>query len=327
MAWKNIAQNDLNDILVRPHTAFEELDTVNGLIDWQVIEKHLIEIHNKKQGHEAYPPAMMFKLLLLQIWYNLSDPQMEKQLARDLLFRRFVGLSLSESIPDHSSIWRFRNLLTKLGLLETLLDTINSQLQTLGLIIKTGEISIIDATVIEAHQSRPRKNAEGENTQDPEAGYNVKVAANGIKTSTYGFKAHVNVDEDGFIKTVEFTAGNVHDSQVFESLLTGNEDACYADKAYASEKHDQLLDDKIIDNCILNKAKRNKSLTGEQKQQNKIWSGTRSTVERTFGILKLHYGIAKARYLGLKRNLGRFMITAMGYNLKRAAAISRAMAV
>lgn len=221
---------------------------------------------------------------------------MEKQLARDLLFRRFIGLSLSESIPDHSSIWRFRNLLIKLGLMEKLLGVISSQLETLGLIIKTGEISIIDATVIEAHQSRPRKNAEGENTQDPEAGYNVKVATDGKKTSTYGYKAHVNVDEDGFIKTVGYTAGNVHDSQVFESLVTGSETACYADKAYASEKHEKLLDEKAIDNCILHKGKRNKPLTIKQKNNRiKHGSGTRSTVERTFGLLKLHYGVAKAR--------------------------------
>jgi IS5 family transposase len=121
----------------------------------------------------------------------------------------------------------------------------------------------------------------------------------------------VNVDEDGFIKTVGFTAANVHDSRVFENLLTGSENACYADKAYKSKKHDQLLNKKTIENCILNKAKRNKPLTQEQKQQNKNWSGTRSTVERTFGILKLHYGIAKARYLGLMCNQGRFMLTAI----------------
>jgi hypothetical protein len=68
-----------------------------------------------------------------------------------------------------------------------------------GLYIKTGGVSIVDATVIEAKQSRPRKGKDEENTQDIDAGYNVKIAANGKKTSTFGYKAHVNVDEDGFI--------------------------------------------------------------------------------------------------------------------------------
>jgi len=63
---------------------------------------------------------MMFKILLLQSWYSLSDPKLEKQLARDLMFRRFIDLSLSEGVPDHSTIWRFRNLLNKQSLLEPL---------------------------------------------------------------------------------------------------------------------------------------------------------------------------------------------------------------
>jgi Transposase DDE domain len=78
-------------------------------------------------------------------------------------------------------------------------------------------------------RSRPRNGKDGENTQDSEAGYSVKVAANGKKTSTYGYKAHVNVDEDGFIKAVDYTSGNEHDSQSLEKLLTGAEEQVYAD--------------------------------------------------------------------------------------------------
>lgn len=91
---------------------------------------------------------MMFKILLLQSFYNLSDPACEKQLARDLLFRRFVNLSLTDPVPDHSTIWRFRNNPNKSGLLQTLLDNINHQLNTKGVIIKNGQASIIDASVI-----------------------------------------------------------------------------------------------------------------------------------------------------------------------------------
>ncbi len=98
-------------------------------------------------------------------WYNLSDPGMEKQLARDLLFRRFVGLNLSESVPEHSTIWRFRNLLQKEGLLDAMLERINTHLARASLIVTRGSISIVDATVNEAKQSRPKKNKKGENTQ------------------------------------------------------------------------------------------------------------------------------------------------------------------
>jgi transposase, IS5 family len=231
MSWKNLAQTSLSDALVKHHEALEELDGIDRLIDWKAIGKLMAGIHAKKQGEAAWPPLMMFKALLLQSWYGLSDPGLEKQLARDLMFRRFINLGLSEGVPDHSTIWRFRNTLTKQGLLDTLLAEVNQQLSAKGLYIKTGEVSIVDATVIEAKQSRPRKNAKGENTQDSEAGYNVKVAANGKKTSTYGYKAHVNVDEDGFIKAVAYTPGNEHDSKSLEKLLTYSEEQVYADKA------------------------------------------------------------------------------------------------
>lgn len=325
MSWKNLAQTSLSDALVKHHEALEELDGIHQLIDWKPIEQKLSGIHAKKQGEAAWPPLLMFKALLLQSWYGLSDPGLEKQLARDLMFRRFINLGLSEGVPDHSTVWRFRNTLTKQGLLDALLSEVNQQLSAKGLYIKTGEVSIIDATVIEAKQSRPRKNGKGENTQDSEAGYNVKVAANGKKTSTYGYKAHVNGDEDGFIKAIDYTPGNEHDSHALEKLLTGAEEHVYADKAYASAEHDRLLAKRNTGNRILHKAKRNQSLSNRQKHQNRQWPSVRSTVERVFGMLKQHYGIAKARYLGLKRNQARFMLAAMAYNIKRGLAVQAEM--
>ena len=72
----------------------------------------------------------MFKALLLQSWYKLSDPALQKQLARDLLFRRFVTLDIAESVPDHSSFWRFRQTLERLSLMDQLLNEINGQLSS-----------------------------------------------------------------------------------------------------------------------------------------------------------------------------------------------------
>ena len=161
MSWKNIAQTSLSDALVKHHAALEELDGIDRLVDWKAIEKLMAGIHAKKQGEQAWPPLLMFKALLLQSWYGLSDPGLEKQLARDLMFRRFINLGLSEGVPDHSTIWRFRNTLTKQGLLDTLLLEVNQQLSAKGLYIKAGEVSIVDATVIEAKQSRPRKGKDG----------------------------------------------------------------------------------------------------------------------------------------------------------------------
>jgi IS5 family transposase len=327
MAWKNIKQRSLNDGMLIQHKALTELDDILKMIKWQNIEKYLVDLHNSKKGERAYPPLMMFKALLLQSWYNLSDQQLESQLARDLLFRRFVGIGLDDSVPDHSSIWRFRQKISEEGRLEFLFDRLNQGLTEAGLLIKQGQVSIIDASVIEAKQSRPHKGADGENSQDKEAGYNVKQSSDGKMKTSFGFKAHMNVDEDGFVSSVLTTAGNVHDSQCLEDLLTGAEVAVYADSAYASAAHDALLNQKNIKNGILKRAYRNRPLTTTEKQHNKSLSSIRSTVERVFGILKLHYGMGKARYLGKARNHARLLLMSMAYNLKRGLAIQRSCMV
>ncbi len=110
---------------------------------------------------------MMFKILILQAWYNLSDEALEKQIARDLMFRRFIDLSLSEAVPDHTTIWRFRNLLNTENLLEPLLEQINTHLEQNSIIVSVGSINIIDATVIKARQSRKGRMAITRKTRRP----------------------------------------------------------------------------------------------------------------------------------------------------------------
>ena len=324
MAWKNLKQRSLSDAMLIDHEALKELDDVHDLIDWSRLESLLSEIYSSPRGERAWPPIMMFKALLLQSWYTLSDPALEKQLARDLLFRRFVGLDISESVPDHSTFWRFRQQLEKRSLMEALLKEINEQLIEQGLYIKSGTVSIIDASVIEAKQCRPNKNKAGNSTQDPEADWSVKAGSDGRRKSTYGFKAHVNVDEDGFIKATDFTSGSVHDSNCFTGLLEGDETSAYADSAYRSKKHNDWLSEKGIDNRLTKRAYRNRPLTPEDKLFNQIHSGVRSTVERVFGVLKLHYGMAKARYLGLNRNRTRFELICVAHNIKRGRSIQQA---
>ncbi len=273
----------------------------------------------------------MFKILILQAWYGLSDEALEKQIARDLMFRRFIDLSLSENVPDHSSIWRFRQLLSTEKLLAPLLEQINTHLEQNSIIVSLGSINIIDATVIEAKQSRKRKGKDGNNTQDKEAKYNVKIAADGKRKTTYGFKMHANTDEDGFVKKMTYTPGNVHDSQEFDKLLevertNSKIKTCgqvYADSAYANKNNDEKLGKE--NNKILHRAYRNKPLTKQQKQENKQRSSIRYIVERTFGLLKLHHGLAKARYLGLERNKTRAQLIAMSHNLKTGMSIFKQM--
>ena len=90
-----------------------------------------------------------------------------------------------------------------------------------------------------------------------------------------------------------FTAGNVHESNPFIDLLGGKASAVYADSAYKSKEHDDWLEDHHVDNKVIERAYRNTPLTPEQKKETQRNSGTRCTVERVFGVLKLHYGMGQ----------------------------------
>jgi IS5 family transposase len=117
------------------------------------------------------------------------------------------------------------------------------------------------------------------------------------------------------------TAGNVHGSNVFTSLLSDKDSAAYADSAYPSKKHSEWLAERGIEDRMIARAHRNKPLTDAQKAQNRLWARTRCRVERTFGILKLHYVMAKARYVGLKRNAMRVGLMCLAYKMKRGLSL------
>ena len=318
MSWKNSSQKALGlvDPMLLEQKSVKKFDPIDELIDRAVIEEQLEGIHNKRRGSPAYPPIKMLKVLLLQVWHQSSDTQMEEQLERDLLFRHFSGFDLEPKTPDHSTIWRFREQLQQAGLLEKVLEEVNRQLERQGYILKDGKIAVVDATVIKAARSRPKKNRQGKNTQDPEAAYSVKTGSDGKKKATYGYKFHASTDADGMVTKLACTPGNVHDSQMLAELLTGDEQEVYADSAYASKKTAAMLGNK---NRVLHRAHRNRPLTKQQRQENRRRRKTRNVVERTFAHLKLHFKLTKARYLGKARNYAFALLTAIAYNLKRAA--------
>ena len=125
------------------------LNDVDRIIDWKPIEKLLLKHYKKTasaDGRPAYPPLPLFKMLLLQRWYNLSDPGLEEAVNDRLSFLRFTGFSFESSIPDETTICRFRNELIKKGLYKKLLSRINDQLEKMSILVKTG--AIVDATVV-----------------------------------------------------------------------------------------------------------------------------------------------------------------------------------
>jgi IS5 family transposase len=134
------------------------LDGVDDMIEWGRIEKLLkreLGITDEvKAGAKSYPVIQMFKVLLLQQWYGLSDKDTEFCLSDRLSFMRFVGFSLEESVPDHTTICRFRNAVVAKDLLELLLNDVNTQMEKQGKLVKKG--IAVDASIISS-AARPRK--------------------------------------------------------------------------------------------------------------------------------------------------------------------------
>lgn len=315
------------------------LDRIDGFIDWKSIEKLLKKKYKKTMsadGRPAYPPLPMFKLLLLQRWYGLSDPGLEEALNDRISFIRFSGFSLSSPLPDYSTICRFRNTLLELSLYEKLFKEILKQLEAKGLLVKQSNGAIVDATIIESAR-RPRKIVEilPEDRKEEETkpssvlSYSDDSDAAWIKKGKrpyYGYKAHVSVDaKDGYVIGGHVTPANRSDTTELEKLIDESHisegSMIFADKGYASENNRNILAEKKLNDGIMDKAVRNRSLTLLQIIINRLISSIRYKVERSIGTLKRGYHFSRMRYLGLKKGNMEFLLNATAFNLKKAAAM------
>ena len=305
-------------LVVTRKTKDNRLDEIAAFIDWKPIEDLLSEIYAQPRGGYAYPVLSYVRLLLLQQWYDLSDEALEAAAEDRLSFRRFCGIPLGEPVPDHSSIWRFREQLTKRGLAKRIFDEINVQLDARGLFVRKG--TIIDATIVDAAPKPPGGDVGEVSQRDPQAGWTKK---NG--KSRFGYKGHVALDEGSelILETI-FTSADVHDSQACDALTQGDEAAVYADKAYDDAERRERLKQAGIKPRIMHKAKRNKPLTHWQKALNKAISPIRAAVERRFGTLKRSYGWRRVRYIGLARNATHLDFLATAMNLRRALVLTAA---
>ena len=294
------------------------LDEIAKTFDWSAIYVIMRPLHSSCDGPLAYPPLVMFKIVLLQQWYSLSDPAAEEAVRDRLSFRGFCGVPLDGETPDHSSIWRFRQRLAKLGLDEELTAEVNRQLDARGLIVKRG--TLVDATIIAAAVKPPAFEEGQVNPRDADASFTKK---NG--ETYFGYKAHLAVDEEsGIVRRAEMTSADLHDSRRGLAMIQGDEKAYYGDKAYDSQALRNELKDKGIDDKIAYKGERGKAQPDWQKWFNKTASGVRVGVERANATMKNWYGMAKVRYRGLERSNCHLQFVAMAMNMKRARVLMAA---
>ena len=287
------------------------LDRRHGLVKWYRFEKVLGSLREGGAGRPAYPSLLMFKVLLLQSLYGLSDAETEEALADRLSFRRFAGLALSDAVPDHSTICRFPNLLVEQGVLEKLFAELDRQLDKAGLILRRG--TMLDATVIESSAARP---GDRQPSSDPDARFTRRQGRSG---SSFGYKAHVGVDEgSGIIRTVLTTPANVNDTVPADALIRGDEQSVLADAAYHTHAREAALRARGIKPRLMRRPnKHHRTLPPRLRRYNRLIARRRAAVETTFATLKRRMGLSFIRYRGLAKASGQVLIAAMAFNLRR----------
>jgi IS5 family transposase len=227
----------------------DQLEKLNSVMNWGIFESPLKGVFaNESKGADGRPPydyVMMFKILILQRIYNISDDQTEFQINDRMSFMRFLGLALGETVPDAKTIWNFRNELANAGVIEPLFALFTRELETHGIVTHKG--TIVDATFVDAPKQRNtheenKRVKDGEVPEDwSENKWQQKdTDARWAKKNNevhFGYKDHVKVDADSKIITdYAVTGANVHDSKVFTEFLDDTDVTVFADSAYAGQE-------------------------------------------------------------------------------------------
>ena len=317
----------------------DPLQKLNEYIDWRIFERPLNEAFNNevkdltKGGRPPFSKVMLFKALLIQSLYNLSDDQLEYQIVDRASFKRFLGLKKSDKVPDSKTFWSFRERLIEKDIIMGLFKYFNETLDAKGIFANEGKM--IDASFVEAPRQR---NTREENKQIKETGKAPEcwkdkphmlcqkdVDARWTKknnTTFYGYKNHIKADtKTKLIEKYIITDASVHDSQPVGELLTENDknQPLYADSAYTGEEQEKIYNKKEVINKVHEKGYRNKPLTESQIASNKEKSSVRVRVEHIFGFVENSMNGSIVRTIGLARAKAKIGMMNLTYNICRTA--------
>jgi IS5 family transposase len=278
---------------------------------------------------------MMFKILVLQSLYNLSDGQTEYQLRDRISFMRFLGFKINESIPDEKTIWAFRERLTSAGAIDKLFARFNKFLGSKGFEAKIGQM--VDAAIVSTPKRRdtrehndrikegdvPHHIAEHEprlRQKDLDAKWTKKRGQN-----HFGYKNHINADtKHKFVRKYAVTPASTSDPSCLEELLDSNNNKkLWADSAYRTPSNEALLEEeKYIDKMHF-RVKAYKYISEPQRRENARRSKIRKRVEHVFGFVQNSMHGQFIRTIGLKRAKTKIGLMNLVYNLCRYEQVLR----
>ena len=272
--------------VTRRETFLQEMDRA---IPWTRILS-LIAPHYPKAGRGRRPLPMetLLRVYFLQHWFNLSDPQAEDMLYDSESMRRFARVELGEdTVPDESTILRFRHLLEQHQLTEQIFDAVRALLEDQRLLLKAG--TIVDATIIAAPSSTKNKTK----TRDPEMTQTKKG-----QQWYFGMKVHVGTDTRGIVHTLTTTDAATSDISQLSDLLHGHESTLFGDKAYYKAEDKAQWEAAGGAYRINRRGKRSTRWDKINATRSKI----RARCEHVFHVVKQLWGFTMVRYRGLAKN-------------------------
>jgi transposase, IS5 family len=342
---------DADERLKALSAAGDPLERLARVVDFEQfrpdLEAALARADRAKGGRPPYDAVKMFKVLVLETLYTLSDDAAEYQLKDRLSFMRFCGLDLHDPVPDAKTIWLYREQLTRAGAIDRLFGRFDALLRERGWLAMGGQI--VDATVIEAR--RPRLNRaekdtikggripedwtpartrqidrdgrwtlkRGKKRSPSEDGGPRRQATTEIIVPVFGYKNHVGIDRAyGFIRRSTVTHAAAHDGGQLGALLDGGNLASrvWADTAYRSQANLALLERRGLVPQFQRAKPRGKPMPAHIRRGNATRAKVRARVEHVFAAQKrrLHLVI---RTIGLVRATTKITLANLAYNMRR----------
>lgn len=340
---------DVDERYARLSEAGDPLEKLNAVVPWEMFRKPLAKVLKRsdgaKGGRPPYDPVMMFKIMVLQALYGLSDDQAEFQIQDRLSFMRFLGLGLGDRVPDAKTIWLFREHLTQAGAVENLFARFDKHLTKAGYLAMGGQI--VDATIVAAPKQR---NTDAEKAdikagkvpdewkdkpaklrqKDRDARWTVKfskakVAEDGkaqqrdIAIPAFGYKNHAAIDRrHGFIRGWNVTSASAHDGAQLRNVLNrGNTGSTvWADTAYRSKTNEAWLEKNGYVSDIHHKKPKGRPMSEATSRANGRRSKVRAFVEHVFAQQKSRMGLF-VRTIGMARARTKIGMANLAYNLTR----------
>lgn len=347
----NVSLFDNEETLDKLNSLGNPLERLSKVIDFEIFRDELEEGLYKERfttvGAKPYDYVLMFKVLVLQRMYHLSDEQTEYQIRDRLSFRDFLGLASGDRVPDARTIWVFRKELTEKGLFDVLFDKFNQYLKDNNLIMNEG--IIIDGSFVEVPRQRNTREEnklikedrggelwnpeEGDTEEEKKRKANKKrhkdTEARWVKKGGekfYGYKAHAKIDaKSKLIKKCVATAASEHDSKPTKQLVDESDrgQTLHADSAYIGKGVKRVMRKYNLKDRVIKRNVRGKKISKWQDTINRKNAKVRARVEHVFGIMEGCLHGMRSRAVGFLRNEAYIIFSGLVYNLIRYEQIKR----